>query len=110
MIIVVSQAWTKDTEASAEGYVQASADFLSFMERHQGFRGRKLIRSLEDATHFTNLRWFDSVDDYTAMTEHPDYATQIAKLAEFLNLDRYTDSPREFMEVVLDDGGPDKRL
>ena len=74
------------------------------MRQHPGFRMRKLIRSLEDPKHFTNLRWFDSVDAYHTMTQHPDYQTQIARLSEYVDLAQYQGRPsREFMHIVLDD-------
>ncbi len=104
MIIVVSQAFTKDAHESADAYVEQSRTFLAFMQGHAGFRGRKLIRSLEDPTHFTNLRWFDDVEAYEAMTQHPDYQTQIQKLSAHLDLSRYAGiKGREYMQLVLDD-------
>jgi hypothetical protein len=104
MIVVVSQAWTKDPEASARGYIEQSRAFLDFMRKHAGFHARKLIRGLDDPTHFTNLRWFDSVDAYQAMTEHADYQAQIRALSQHLDLSKYEGrSAREFMHVVLDD-------
>src|SRR5690242_1611423 len=104
MILVVSQAWAKDADASADAYVEQSRTFLEFMKSHPGFRSRKLVRSLDDPTHFTNLRYFDSVDAYQAMTRHPDYAKYIAALSEHLDLAKYEGQvPREFMQVVLDD-------
>jgi heme-degrading monooxygenase HmoA len=104
MIIVVSQAWAKDAAASADAYIEQSRVFLDFMKQQPGFRSRKLVRSLDDATHFTNLRWFDSVDVYHAMTRHPDYARQIDALSKFLDLSKYDGkNTREFMQVVLDD-------
>ena len=104
MIIVVSQAWAKDAAASADAYIEQSRVFLDFMKRQAGFRSRKLVRSLDDATHFTNLRWFDSVDAYHAMTRHPDYACQIDALSKYLDLSKYDGkNTREFMQIVLDD-------
>jgi hypothetical protein len=104
MIIVVSQAWTKDEHASANAYLEQSRGFLEFMKAIPGFRGRKLIRGLEDKTHFTNLRWFDDVAAYEAMTQHPDYQKQISALSVHLDLSKYAERPgREFMEIVLDD-------
>ena len=104
MILVVSQAWAKDAGASADAYVEQSRAFLEFMKAHPGFRARKLVRSLDDPTHFTNLRWFDSVDAYHAMTRHSDYAQQIAALSQHLDLAKYEGQvSREFMQIVLDD-------
>ena len=104
MIIVVSQAWAKDAAASADAYIEQSRVFLDFMKRQPGFRSRKLVRSLDDATHFTNLRWFDSVDAYHAMTRHPDYARQIDALSTYLDRSKYDGkNTREFMQIVLDD-------
>jgi heme-degrading monooxygenase HmoA len=74
------------------------------MKQQPGFRSRKLVRSLDDATHFTNLRWFDSVDAYHVMTRHPDYARQIDALSKYLDLSKYDGkNAREFMQIVLDD-------
>ena len=104
MIIVVSQAWTKDAGASADAYVEQSRVFLDFMKACPGFRARKLIRGVDDPTHFTNLRWFDDVAAYTAMTQHPDYQKQIAALTEHIDVSKYEGRPaREFMQIVLDD-------
>ena len=62
------------------------------------------MRGLDDPTHFTNLRWFDSVDAYHAMTRHPDYAKQIEALSQHLDLAKYEGQvSREFMQIVLDD-------
>ena len=104
MIIVVSQAWTKDAAASADAYIAESRAFSDFMQKQPGFRGRKLVRSLEEPTHFTNLRWFDSVDAYQAMTKHADYSQQIDALSRHLDLSKYDGkNTREFMQIVLDD-------
>ena len=104
MIIVVSQAWTKDAAASADAYVEQSRALSDFMQKQPGFRGRKLVRGLDEPTHFTNLRWFDSVDAYQAMTKHPDYAKQIDALSRHLDLSKYDGkNTREFMQIVLDD-------
>ena len=104
MIIVVSQAWTKDADAAATGYIEQSRVFLSFMQQHAGFHQRKLIRGIEDPTHFTNLRWFDDVAAYENMTRHPDYQKQIETLTHFVDISKYKDRPgREFMQIVLDD-------
>lgn len=104
MIVVVSQAWTKDQRESAAAYIEQSRIFLDFMKRHAGFRGRKLVQSIEDPTHFTNLRWFDSVAAYETMTRHPEYEKQITALSQHLDLSKYAGkSAREFMQVVLDD-------
>jgi hypothetical protein len=104
MIIVVSQAWTKDAGPSAAAYIEQSRMFLSFMQTHAGFQQRKLIQGIEDPTHFTNLRWFDSVAAYEAMTQHPDYQQQIAALTRHIDISKYQDRPgREFMQIVLDD-------
>jgi heme-degrading monooxygenase HmoA len=103
MIVVVSQAWTKDADASAEAYVAGSRDLARMMEGHPGFRGRKLLRSQEDPTHFTHLRWFDAPSDYESLTKHPNYGAHIARLSQHLDLSKYEKSAREIMEVVLDE-------
>lgn len=101
MIAVVSQAWTLDDGAHADAYVALSAAFLPFHRDSPGFRGRRLIRGLEDRTHFTNLRFFDDLASYQAMTERPGYQEHLAKMA--VHLKPYTTYPRELLEVVLDD-------
>ncbi len=104
MIIVVSQAFTKDAGASADAYIEQSRAFLELMKAAPGFRGRKLVRSVDDPTHFTHLRFFESVDAYTALTQHPDYQAQIQKLTEHIDVSKYQGkSPRELMHVILDD-------
>ncbi len=104
MIIVVSHAWTKDAGASASAYIEQSRVFLSFMQQHRGFHQRKLIQGVDDPTHFTNLRWFDDVAAYEAMTQHPDYQRQIEALTQHIDVAQYNGRPgREFMQIVLDD-------
>ncbi len=104
MIIVVSQAWTLDAEASAAGYIEQSRTFLAFMRHHAGFKQRKLIRGLDDPTHFTHLRWFDEVRSYETMISHPDHPKQIAALTQYIDTSKYKDHRgREYMHIVLDD-------
>lgn len=105
MIVVVSQAWTKDEGEHADGYITLSAAFLDFHRQEPGFRGRRLVRGVEDRTHFTNLRFFDSVESYTRMTEREGYQEHLAAMYEHLK--PYDSYPREFMEVVLSDDVPD---
>ena len=102
MIVVVSQAWSKDDGDGADGYVREYEKFLEFHEQQQGFRGRRLMRGLEDRTHFTNLRFFDSLDDYEAMTQREGYQDHLMAMYEYLK--PYESYPREFLEVVVSDG------
>ena len=104
MIVVVSQAWSKDEHEHADGYIAASRAFLDFHLAEPGFRGRRLIRSVEDPTHFTNLRFFDSVESYERMTEREGYQDYIRGMYQFLR--PYDSYPREFMEVVIADDLP----
>ena len=104
MIVVVSQAWSKDEHESADGYIAASRAFLDFHLATPGFRGRRLIRGVEDRTHFTNLRFFDSVESYERMTEREGYMDHIHAMFAFLK--PYDTYPREFMEVVIADDLP----
>ncbi len=103
MQLVMSQAWTKDAEAAADGYLAASADMDRFLQVQPGFVRRELVRGVEDRTHFINLRWFESVDDYLAMTRLPAYPGLIEGLAQWLDLARYEEHgyPREFLDVVI---------
>ena len=61
MYVVVSHAWTKDDGEHADAYVALSEEFARFFADHPGFRGRQLLRGVEDRTHFTNVRWFDAL-------------------------------------------------
>jgi hypothetical protein len=101
MIVVVSQAWTLDETEHAEGYVALSGQFLAFMRQHPGFKGRKLIRGVEDRTHFTNLRFFDSIASYEELIKFDGYGDHIMKMGAHLK--PYDVYPREYMEVVIDD-------
>jgi heme-degrading monooxygenase HmoA len=101
MIVVVSQAWTLDETEHAEAYIRLSAEFLEFLQQQPGFRGRRLLRGVEDRTHFTNLRCFASLPDYEALIQRPGYAERINALGTHLK--PYDSYPREFMEVILDD-------
>jgi heme-degrading monooxygenase HmoA len=101
MIVVVSQAWTLDEAEHADEYMRLYSEFLDFHKQHKGFRGRKLLRSLEDKTHFTNLRFFDSVRDYEELIKFEGYGDHIMKLGEHLK--PYINNPKEYMEVVRDE-------
>jgi hypothetical protein len=104
MIVVVSQAWSKDEHESADGYIAAYRAFLDFHLGEPGFLGRRLIRGMEDPTHFTNLRFFDSVESYERMTEREGYMDRIGAMYEFLR--PYDTYPREYMDVVVADDLP----
>ncbi|WP_370614811.1 antibiotic biosynthesis monooxygenase family protein [Mumia sp. Pv 4-285] len=104
MIVVVSQAWTKPGEEHADAYIALSEKFGVLFRDHSGFRGRRLIRGVEDRTHFTHLRFFDSVEDYDACTQAPDYGDHLVAMYE--HLQPYDSYPREFMEVVIDEPDP----
>jgi hypothetical protein len=101
MIVVVSQAWTLDEGENAEAYMELSRQFLDFMKQHSGFKGRKLIRGVEDRTHFTNLRFFDSVASYEELIKFDGYGEHIMKMGAHLK--PYDIYPREYMEIVIDD-------
>lgn len=105
MIAVVSQAWSRDPGPAAEGYLAAYRDFLDFHLASPGFRGRRLLRGIDEPCHFTNVRFFDRVEDYEAMVARPGYADHIDALGAFLDLERLP--PKEYVEVVVHDGpGP----
>lgn len=103
MQLVMSQAWTLDAEGAADGYVAASAAMNDFLAEQPGFVRRELVRGVEDRTHFINLRWFESIDDYLAITQLPEYPGLITGLSEHLDLKKYEELgyPREFLDVVL---------
>lgn len=100
-IVVVSQAWTLDEHAHADAYIELARQFTAFMRQHPGFLGRKLLRSLEDPTHFTNLRFFDSVQSYEELIKFEGYGPHI--MAMGAHLKPYETYPREYMETVLED-------
>jgi len=99
MYVVVSHAWTKDDAEHAEAYVALSEDFARFFADHPGFRGRQLLRGVEDRTHFTNVRWFDALSSYEECTQREGYVDHTVRMYEHLR--PYDAYPREFMEVVL---------
>ncbi|WP_436775812.1 antibiotic biosynthesis monooxygenase family protein [Yinghuangia sp. YIM S09857] len=101
MYAVVSQAWTLDTGPAAEGYEQLSREFLPFLADQPGFLHRRLLRGIDDPTHYTNLRFFDSIDSYRALITRPGYAERIGQLSAHLRQEG--DYKREFMRVVLDE-------
>jgi hypothetical protein len=60
-----------------------------------------IFTSLEDKTHFTNLRFFDSVECYEELIKFEGYGDHIMKLGEHLK--PYTTNPKEYMEVIVSD-------
>ena len=102
MIAVVSQCWSLDADGHAAGYEARYQEFLEFHRRHPGFRGRQLLRGVDDPTHFTNLRFFDSVAAYEELIQIPGYADHIGALSEHLDLTRIL--PKEYVEVAVQDG------
>jgi len=102
MIAVISHAWTKDDGAAADAYARGIEDFLDFHREQPGFRGRILVRSTTDTTHFTNIRFFDAVGDYEAMIHRPGYADRINALAEPLR--PHEGAPgKDYADVVVQD-------
>ncbi|MBM9459169.1 antibiotic biosynthesis monooxygenase [Nocardioides sp. zg-536] len=104
MIVVVSQAWTKPSEEHAAAYVALSEEFGRFFRTQPGFRGRRLLRGVENPWHFTHLRWFDSVEAYEACTTAEGYVAHTEAMYE--HLQPYESYPREYLEVVLDEPDP----
>ena len=102
MIVVVSQAWTKPGEEHAQGYIALNREFGRFFGDHPGFRGRRLVRGVEDPTHFTHLRYFDSVESYEECTRRG-RATSSTRCAMYEHLRPYDSYPREYLEVVIDE-------
>jgi hypothetical protein len=102
MIIVVSQAWTKEGEEHAQEYVRLSEEFGRFFDDHPGFHRRLLVRGVDDPTHFINLRFFDKVQDYEDCTKREGYVAHTEAMYEHMR--PYDSYPREYVEVVLDSG------
>lgn len=102
MIAVVSQAFTADSGAAARRYLEGLEAFGEFHEAQPGFRGRVVIRSRSDDTHFTNIRFFGEVADYEAMITREGYAEHINGLAEHLR--PHADAPgKDYADVVIAD-------
>lgn len=104
MIVVVSQARTKPGEEHARGYIALNQEFGRFFRDHPGFRGRRLVRGLEDPQHFTHLRFFDAVESYEECTRAEGYVAHTEAMYE--HLEPYDSYPREYLEVVIDEPDP----
>ena len=102
MIAVVSQCWALDAETHAAEYEARYQEFLEFHRRHPGFRGRQLLRGIEDDCHFINLRFFDSVAAYEELITIAGYADHIGALSEHIDLSRVP--PKEYVQVTVADG------
>ena len=100
-VLVVSQAYAIDEGFHADEYLRLQGLFLDFMRQHPGFRGRQILRSLEDRTHFTHIRHFDSIAAYEELTRYPGYRERIDEMGKHLR--PYQSYPREYFEVVDDD-------
>ncbi len=100
MIAIHSQCWTLDSGAHADQYVALYESFEALHLTQPGYRGRRLLRGLEDPTHFTNVRFFDAEADYHALVHHPDYAPHIEAMGRHLDLSR--PPVKEVVEVVVD--------
>ena len=102
MIAVMSHAWTRDDGEAARDYQRGIEDFGDFHRQQPGFRGRVLVRSTSDPSHFTNIRFFDRVEDYEAMIHRPGYAERINALAESLR--PHEGAPgKDYADVVVHD-------
>ena len=102
MIVVVSQAWTKEGEEHAQAYIRFAENYGRFFDDHPGFQRRVLVRGIEDRTHFTNLRFFDRVEDYEECTRREGYTDYVQSMVDHLK--PYETYPREYLEVILDTG------
>jgi len=101
MQVVVSHAWTFDAGEHAEAYRAKSDAFNPFLEARPGFVARLLVQGIDDPTHMMNIRVFESVEHYTAMTQIPSYADHIADLSLHVDPARYTDGyAREFTDLI----------
>ena len=101
MIVVVSQVWSLNAEEHADAYIAGCRELESFVGLHPGYVGRRLLRSMADPTHFTNMRFFRELADYHDLIGLDDYRERIMALGDHLRpAETY---PREYMEVVLGD-------
>jgi len=102
MIAIVSQAWTLDAGAEADAYVAGWEDFATLLDAEPGYRGRVVLRDTGDPTHFTNIRYFDRLEDYETLIHRPGYAERIDALGTHLQLE--TPPVKQVADVVLRDG------
>jgi len=102
MIAVYSQCWTLDPGAHAEAYERHYRGFLEFHRQHDGFRGRQLLRGIDDPCHFVNIRFFDDVTAYEELILLPGYATHIDRLSQHIDVTRVP--PKEYVQLVVNDG------
>lgn len=103
MIAVVSQAWTLDDGTHAEAYIALYEDFIEMHRSVPGFHSRRLLRGVADRCHFTNVRFFESIAAYEQLIRDAGYAAQIDAMGAHLDLARLP--PKEYMELVVADGG-----
>jgi heme-degrading monooxygenase HmoA len=100
--MVISQAWVHQDPTHADAYVRIASAFDDFLRGQPGFVSRRLVKSIDDPSHFVHLREWRAIEDYEAMTMLPAYQQHIAELSEHVDVARYTDGyPREFGEVVV---------
>ncbi|MFM7063431.1 MAG: hypothetical protein ACKO04_08055 [Actinomycetes bacterium] len=84
MIAIISHAWASDDGPAADAYANGVGEFLEFHLGQPGFRGRVVVRSTTDTAHFTNIRFFDSLEDYERMIHVDGYAERIEALGRHL--------------------------
>ncbi|MGI9667747.1 MAG: antibiotic biosynthesis monooxygenase family protein [Acidimicrobiia bacterium] len=100
MQIVISHAFTRDEDA-AQRYVQVSESFHPFLQAQPGFVSRTLVQDVDDPTHLINLRVFDSVSSYEAMTQIPEYKQHIDELSALVDVARYKDGyARQYTDIM----------
>ena len=101
--MVISQTWLRAGEEHLEGYLALVDSFDNFLRSQPGFVKRQLVRSIEQPNHLIHLREFETVADYEAMTQVPEYRDQIAALSAHVDPSAYPEGAvaREYGEVVF---------
>lgn len=95
VIAVVSHAWLIGDHA--DEYARLVGEFESVHRRIAGYRGRRLLLDPVERRHVTNIRFFDSPDDYDRLVAEPDYGEWIGRLSALVE----ARDPRKETLVVL---------
>jgi len=95
VIAIVSHAWLIGDHS--DEYARIVGEFETVHRRIAGYRGRRLLLDPVDRRHLTNIRFFDSVDDYDRLVAEPDYGEWIGRLSALVE----PRDPQKETHVVL---------
>lgn len=96
VIAVVSHAWLVGDRS--DEYARVVEEFESVHRRIAGYRGRRLLLDPVDRRHVTNIRFFDSADDYDLLVAEPDYGEWIGRLSALVEA---RDPQKETLVVLV---------